>query len=54
MKMIPPLVEADVSGRMLDASANRVVKYTAQMTLSAASPAVNTDGDTLRALATET
>jgi hypothetical protein len=44
-----PSIDAEDSAGILDAKANNDVKYTAQITLSAASPAAKTDGDTLRA-----
>lgn len=42
-------VEVSVSGGTFDANANSVVKYTAQITLSAASPDAKIDGETPRA-----
>jgi hypothetical protein len=48
------LVDFEVSGGILEANANNVVKYTAQITLSAASPAAKTDGETPRASAMAT
>lgn len=42
------------SGGILAARANNVVKYTAQITLSAASPAAKTDRETPRASAIAT
>ncbi len=42
-----PLAEA--SGGILEASANNDIKYKAQITLSAATPAAKTDGETPRA-----
>lgn len=39
----------EVSGGTLVASANNVEKYTAQITLSAANPAVKTEGEMSRA-----
>lgn len=43
------MVDVAVSGGILEASANNVVKYTAQITLSAASPAAKTERETPRA-----
>lgn len=48
------MVDFEVSGGILEANANNVVKYTAQITLSAASPAAKTDGETPRASAMAT
>lgn len=44
-----PEVEFEDSAGILDANANNVEKYNAQITLSAASPAVKTEGETWRA-----
>lgn len=44
-----PSVDARGSGGVLEASAKRATKYKAQMTLSAATPAAKTDGETPRA-----
>lgn len=43
-----PAVDAEDSAGTLDAIANNVAKYIAQITLSAASPAVTTDDDVSR------
>lgn len=52
--MVSPLVSVEDSGGILDAKANNVVKYIAQITLSAASPEAKTDEDTSRASAMAT
>ena len=44
-----PSLDVGASGGTLEAIANNVVKYSAQITLSAASPAAKTDGLTPRA-----
>lgn len=44
-----PLVNFGVSGGILEANANKIIKYRAQITLSAAIPAAKTDGETPRA-----
>jgi len=44
-----PLFDTSGSGGTFEANANRVVKYTAHRILSAASPAVKTEGETPRA-----
>lgn len=49
-----PAVDTELSGGILTASANNVVKYTAQITLSAASPAAKTEGEIRRASAMAT
>lgn len=54
VKMVSPLVSVEDSGGILDAKANNVVKYIAQITLSAASPEAKTDEDTSRASAMAT
>lgn len=43
-------VEVEDSAGILDANANSVEKYNAQITLSAANPAAKTEGETARAL----
>lgn len=40
-----PFPDDEASGGTLEASANNVEKYTAQITLSAANPAVKTEGE---------
>ena len=45
-ELCTPSGDVEVSGGTFDANANSVVKYTAQITLSAASPAAKTDGET--------
>ena len=54
VELCTPLVDVEVSGGTLDANANNVVKYIAQITLSAASPDAKTDEDTPRASAIAT
>lgn len=49
-----PVVGVEVSGGILEANANRDVKYIAHITLSAASPAASIDGETPRASETAT
>lgn len=49
-----PVVGAELSGGILAAKANNVVKYTAQIILSAASPAAKTEGEIPRASAMAT
>lgn len=44
-----PLVDVGGSGGVLEANAKRATKYKALMTLSAATPAAKTDGETPRA-----
>lgn len=44
-----PFVDVEDSGGIFEAIANNTTKYTTQMTLSAATPAARTDGDTPRA-----
>lgn len=44
-----PFTDVEASGGTLEAKANNVEKYTAQITLSAANPAVKTEGETPRA-----
>lgn len=44
-----PSVDVAGSGDILEANAKRATKYIAQMTLSAATPAAKTDGETPRA-----
>lgn len=48
------MVSGEASGGILEANAKRVVKYTADITLSTAIPAARTDGETLRASETAT
>lgn len=43
------MAEGVASAGILEANANNVVKYTAQIRLSAANPAVTTEGDVSRA-----
>lgn len=47
--MYIPVADWVASAGILEANANNVVKYTAQIRLSAANPAVTTDGDVPRA-----
>lgn len=44
-----PLVLVESSGGILEAIANKTMKYIAEITLSAATPAAKTDGETPRA-----
>lgn len=44
-----PSGDVEVSAGTIEAKANSVVKYTAQITLSAASPAAKTDSEVSRA-----
>lgn len=48
------MVDVKASGGILEARANNVVKYTAQITLSAANPAAKTEGEMPRASAMAT
>ena len=48
------MVDVEVSGGILEANAKSDVKYIAHITLSAASPAASTDGETPRASETAT
>lgn len=48
------MLDNEASGGILDANANSVVKYMAQITLSTAIPAAITDGETPRASETAT
>lgn len=44
-----PLVDFEASGSTLEANANNIIKYIAQITLSTATLAAKTDGETPRA-----
>lgn len=46
---ILPLGSVDASGGILELNANNTIKYTAHITLSAATPAAITDGERLSA-----
>lgn len=48
-EFLAPSTEVEDSAGIFEAKANNVVKYTAQMTLSAANPAAKTDEETPRA-----
>lgn len=54
VQVYTPSSDVGASGGTLEANANNVEKYTAQMTLSAASPAAKIDGETPKALAMAT
>lgn len=45
-----PVVDVGGSAGILEAKPNKIMKYIAHITLSAATPAANTDGDMPRAL----
>lgn len=54
VEVYKPSSDVEGSGGTLEANANNVEKYTAQMTLSAASPAAKIEGETPRASAMAT